>query len=79
MNSTKRSTRQSHKKPISHEVKDVESGIPLRTLESIYDSKHMFFSQEDFQGWWVFEFSMRERVVSGTVNGLFTYNFPDFS
>uniref|UniRef100_A0A034WFS9 Spermatogenesis-associated protein 17 n=1 Tax=Bactrocera dorsalis TaxID=27457 RepID=A0A034WFS9_BACDO len=52
MTSTKRSVRQSHKKPVTHEVKDVESGIPLRTLESIYDTKQMFFSQEDFQGWY---------------------------
>lgn len=51
MTSTKKSIRQSRKKTISHELNDVESGVPLRTLESIYDSKHMFFSQEDFQGW----------------------------
>ncbi|XP_011178055.1 uncharacterized protein LOC105209375 isoform X1 [Zeugodacus cucurbitae] len=52
MTSTKRSMRQSRKKTTSIDINYVESGIPLRTLESIYDSKHMFFSQEDFQSWY---------------------------
>ncbi|XP_054735411.1 uncharacterized protein LOC129242660 isoform X1 [Anastrepha obliqua] len=51
MNGVKKPLRRSTNKENNKELKDAESGIPLRTMESIIDSRHMFFSQEDFQSW----------------------------
>lgn len=47
----KKSLRRLRKKTIVDELDNVESDVPLRTNESMLDSKYMFFSQEDFQSW----------------------------
>ncbi|XP_004522418.1 uncharacterized protein LOC101457305 [Ceratitis capitata] len=48
----KKSLRRLRKKTIVDELDNVESDVPLRTNESMLDSKYMFFSQEDFQSWY---------------------------
>ncbi|XP_036326755.1 uncharacterized protein LOC118739500 [Rhagoletis pomonella] len=53
MATTKKPLRRSSKKEKNtKDLKEAESGTPLRTMESINDSNHIFFSQDDFESWY---------------------------